>query len=139
MSEQNKAVSRRYLEEAWNKNNLAVVDELLAPDHVNHSPGPELPPGPEGAKMFIGVYKGGFPDTHIHIEDQMAEGDKVFTRWSAHGTHSGDFMGIPATGKSVTVTGMIVDRIANGKIVESWSEFDQMGMMQQLGVVQMPD
>ena len=138
MSEQNKAVSRRYIEEAWNKNNMAVIDELVASDYVNHGPGPQLPPGPEGAKMFIGMYLRAFADTHMHIEDQFAEGDKVFTRWSAHGTHSGDFMGVAATGKSVTVTGMVVDRIVNGKLVESWGEFDQLGMLQQLGVAPMP-
>jgi steroid delta-isomerase-like uncharacterized protein len=139
MSEQNKAIARRFLEETWNNGNLAVIDELIAADHVNHSPGPQLPRGPEGSKMFIGVYKGGFPDTHVHIEDQIAEGDKVFTRWSAHGANSGEFMGMPATGKAVHVSGMIVDRIANGQIVESWSEFDQLGMLQQLGVAPMPN
>jgi steroid delta-isomerase-like uncharacterized protein len=85
--------------------------------------------------MLVTVYRNAFPDVHFTIDEQIAEGDKVVTRWTGHGTHKGELAGIPATGKSATVTGMGVDRIVNGKIVESWGIFDQFGMMQQLGVI----
>ena len=137
----NKTVSRRFLEEVWNKGNLAVLNEIITRDHVNSGPGtlPGLPNGPEGSKQLVTVYRNAFPDVHFTIDDQIAEGDKVVTRWSAHGTHQGELVGIPATGKSSTVTGISVDRLVNGKIAESWGIFDQFGMMQQLGVIPMPE
>lgn len=92
----------------------------------------------EGTKAFTGMYRSAFPDTKMTIDLQIAEGDKVTTRWTAHGTHKGELMGIPATGKQVTITGVGIDRIAGGRIVETWGEFDLMGMMQQLGVVPSP-
>ena len=135
--ESNKAIARRFLEEVFGQGKLAVADEILAPDHVDHGPGalPGMPPGPEASKMLVTGYRNAFPDIHFTIDDQIAEGDKVVTRWTGHGTHKGELAGIPATGKSATVTGMGVDRIVNGKIVESWGIFDQFGMMQQLGVI----
>ena len=141
LSETNKTLSRRLFEEVWNKGNLAVLNELIANDHVNSGPGtlPGLPTGPEGAKQFVTMYRNAFPDVHLTIDEQIAEGDKVVTRWTAHGTHQGELLGIPATGKSSTVTGISVDRIVNGKIVESWGIFDQFGMMQQLGVIPTPE
>jgi len=137
----NKTVSRRFLEEVWNKGNLAVLNEIITRDHVNSGPGtlPGLPNGPEGSKQLVTVYRNAFPDVHFTIDDQIAEGDKVVTRWTAHGTHQGELVGIPATGKSSTVTGISVDRLVNGKIAESWGIFDQFGMMQQLGVIPMPE
>ena len=141
LSETNKTVSRRLFEEVWNKGNLAVLNEIIANDHVNSGPGtlPGLPTGPEGAKQFVMIYRNAFPDTHFTTDEQIAEGDKVVTRWTAHGTHQGELLGIPATDKSSTVTGISVDRIVDGKIVESWGIFDQFGMMQQLGVIPMPE
>ena len=141
LSETNKTVSRRLFEEVWNKGNLAVLNELIANDHVNSGPGtlPGLPTGPEGAKQFITMYRNAFPDLRFTIDEQISEGDKVVTRWTAHGTHKGELLGIPATGKSSTVTGISIDRIVNGKIVESWGIFDQFGMMQQLGVIPTPE
>lgn len=138
MSEENKAIARRSFDEVWNQGNLAAIDEIYAPDVVNHTLPPGLPPGVEGGKAFTGMYLSAFPDTKMTIELQIAEGDKVVTRWKAQGTHKGELMGIPATGKQVTVTGIVIDRIVGGRIVESWGEFDQMGMMQQLGVVPTP-
>ncbi len=138
MSEENKEVIRRFFEEVWNKKNLAAIDELVAADQVDHELPPGLPPGREGAKAFISMYLGAFPDLEMTIEDMLAEGDKVSTRWSATGTHSGDLMGIPATGKQVTVTGLDINRVSGGKSVEHWGQFDQMGMMQQLGLVPGP-
>ncbi len=135
-TETNKAIIRRFFEEAFGKGNLAVVDEIVAPDQVNGGPGalPELPPGPEGSKMLITAYRNAFPDLHFTIDQQIAEGNTVVTRWTAHGTHNGELAGIPATGKRATVVGLGVDRVENGKIVESWGLFDQFGMLQQLGV-----
>jgi steroid delta-isomerase-like uncharacterized protein len=136
-TEANKAIIRRFFEEAFEKGNLAVLDEIVAPNQVNGGPGalPGMPSGPEGSKMLVSAYRNAFPDLHFTIDEQIAEGNTVVTRWSAHGTHQGELAGIPATGKAATVVGLGVDRIENGKIVESWGLFDQFGMLQQLGVI----
>ena len=137
MSEQNKALNRRFYE-ACNDNNLDAFDELMAADAVDHDLPPGLPPGRDGVKAFLGMFLSAFPDLTFTIEDQIAEGDRVVTRWTATGTHNGELMGIPATGKQVTVTGLDINRFSGGKSVEHWGQFDQMGMMQQLGVIPMP-
>jgi steroid delta-isomerase-like uncharacterized protein len=141
LSETNKTISRRFFEEAFGKGKLNVLDEIIAADHVNTGPGalPESPAGPEGTKQLVTLYRNAFPDLHFTIDEQIAEGDKVVTRWTAVGTNKGELLGMPATGKSSTVTGIVVDRIANGKIAESWGIFDQFGMMQQLGVIPTPE
>jgi steroid delta-isomerase-like uncharacterized protein len=141
LSETNKTVSRRFFEEVFAKGKLNVLDEIITKDHVNSGPGtlPELPTGPEGAKQLVTVYRNAFPDLRFTIDEQIAEGDKVVTRWTADGIHKGELLGMPATGKSSTVSGIVVDRFANGKIAESWSIFDQFGMMQQLGVIPTPE
>ena len=141
LSETNKTVSRRFFDEVWNEGKLALLNEIIAKDHINSGPGtlPGLPAGPEGTKQLVTVYRNAFPDVHFTIDDQIAEGDKVVTRWTAHGTHQGELVGISATGKSSTVTGIVVDRFTNGKIAESWGIFDQFGMMQQLGVIPTPE
>ena len=141
LSETNKTLSRRFFEEVFGKGKLNVLDELIAKDHVNSGPAslPELPTGSEGTKQLVTVYRNAFPDLHFTIDEQIAEGDKVVTRWTVQGTHKGELAGIPATGKSSTVTGVTVDRIANGKIAETWGIFDQFGMMQQLGVIPTPE
>ena len=135
MSEENKALVRRFHEEVINKGNLGVMDELCAPNMVDHSLPPEFPAGMEGTKQMISMFRAALPDVRVTIEDLIAEGDKVTCRWTACGTHKGDFMGIAATGKQVTVTGIGIDRIVGGKAVEHWESFDQFGMMQQLGVI----
>ncbi len=134
-AEENKTKVRRFFEEAWNKGNLAVVDEIGDPNGVAHVVGAPDLRGAEATKQFITVYRTAFPDLHITIEDQVAEGDKVVTRWSSSGTHKGDLMGIAPTGKKTQVTGISIDRFAGGKSVEDWTNWDQMGLMQQLGVV----
>lgn len=136
-TETNKSIVRRLFEDAFDQGNLAVLDEIIAPDQVNGGPGalPGMPSGPEGSKMLISAYRNAFPDLHFTIDEQIAEGDTVVTRWTAHGTHNGEFAGISPTGKSATVVGIGVDRVENGKIVESWGLFDQFGMLQQLGVI----
>ena len=139
-TEANKAIVRRIFEEAFGQGNLAVLDEIIAPGQVNGGPGalPGMPSGPEGSKMLISAYRNAFPDLHFTIDEQIAEGDTVVTRWTAHGTHNGELAGLPPTGKPATVVGMGIDRVENGKIVESWGLFDQFGMLQQLGVIPAP-
>lgn len=139
-TESNKAIVRRIFDEAFNQGNLAVLAEIIATNQVNGGPGalPGMPSGPEGTKVLITTYRNAFPDLHFTIDEQIAEGNTVVTRWTAHGTHNGELAGIPATGKSATVVGVGVDRVENGKIVESWGIFDQAGMLQQLGVIPAP-
>ena len=137
MSEENKRISRRIVEEAFAQGKIDVIDECVADNFVNHDPSvpPELPPGREGLKQLVQFYRAAFPDTQVTVDDQIAEGDRVATRYTGRGTHQGDFGGIPATGKQVTVTGISIDRIEGGKIVESWNELNQLGMLQQLGAI----
>ena len=141
LSETNKTLSRRFFDEVFGKGKLNVLDEIIAKDHVNNGPGnlPGLPTGPEGTKQLVTVYRNAFPDLRFTIDEQITEGDKVVTRWTADGTHQGELAGIPPTNKTSTVTGIVVDRIADGKIAESWGIFDQFGMMQQLGVIPTPE
>jgi len=141
LTETNKTVARRFFEEVFGKGQLNVLDEIIALDHVNSGPGalPELPTGPDGAKKLVTVYRNAFPDLRFSVVAVIVEKNKVVTRWTAHGTHQGELLGMPATGKSTTVTGIAVDRIADGKIAESWLIFDQFGLMQQLGVIPMPE
>jgi steroid delta-isomerase-like uncharacterized protein len=144
MSEQNKMLVRRGIEELWNRGNFAVLDELVASDFVVHAstPAAEIH-GREGAKQFLSMLHAAFPDIHFTIEDQIAEGDRVVTRWTARATHRGEFQGIiqrvPATGKQVRLTGINIDRIANGKTVECWGYRDELGLLQQLGVLPAPE
>ena len=138
MSEENKALARRQLEEVFNKHNPDAVDEFFAPDYVNHTAPPGMPNDREGVKAIAAMYLGAFPDLKVTTELQVAEGDKVVSHWTMTATHSGELMGIPATGKRIEMTGIGIQRIAGGKIVEEWNESDQMGMMQQLGVVPAP-
>ena len=136
--EANKALARRSFEELWNQGNLAAAPELYDANHISHGLGVDVPPGIEGLTQFITLYRTAYPDTHFTIEDQIAEGDKVVTRWTAIGTHQGELMGIPPTGKRVTVTGMAISRIGGGKLIETWNNFDALGQFQQLGVVPGP-
>lgn len=136
MSAETKAITRRFLDEAFNGGNLGVVDELVAPQFVNHDAAlPEPTTGIEAAKASIAGYRDAFPDLRLTIEQQVAEGEYVTTRWTARGTHQGDLFGMTATGKQATVTGITIDRIVDGKLVESWTNWDTLGLMQQLGVV----
>ena len=135
MSEENKAIACRQFEEGWNQGNLDVANEIMDASSVAHGLGVEMPPGPEGFKQFVSIYRSAFPDVHFTIEDMSAEGDKVVTRWTARGTHEGELMGIPATGKRTTTAGINIVRFEGGKAVEEWSSWDALGWLQQLGVV----
>lgn len=138
MSEQNKSLVRHFIEEVWNRGKLTLIDELVASDYLEHQPRADAN-GPEGEKEFFTRLRAAFPDIHFMIEDQIAEGDKVVTRWTARATHTGEFLGIAPTGRHGVVTGIMIDRIANGKFVEGWTIYDELGMMQQLGIVPAPE
>jgi steroid delta-isomerase-like uncharacterized protein len=139
MAEENKAIIRRFFEEFANKGDESVVDELIGEDIVDHNPqDPNIPPGPEGVKQLFARRRMAFPDMRVTVEDLVAEGDKVVLRSTVTGTHKGEFMGIPPTGKSFSFGNIAIFRIEDGKIVERWGEADVMGMMQQLGVIPAP-
>ena len=131
--EENKALNRSF-GEAWNRMDMAAMDELLATNFV-HSPAPPGgAPDREGFKQFTSMLHTAFPDIRFTVEDVVAEGDKVATRATCRGTHKGEYMGIAPTGKQVTWTVMFFRRFEGGKIAEQWSEADMLGLMQQLGV-----
>ncbi len=132
MSEQNKATVRRFFEEI-DKGNTDVVDELYADTLRFYQPGSD-PLDKAARKQLLLMFRSVFPDSSHTIEDMIAEGDRVVTRFTFHGTQRGELMGIPATGKQVAVQGMVIDRLSGGKIMEEWVSFDMLGMMQQLGV-----
>lgn len=136
-AEQNKVLVRRGFEDGINKHNLNVFDDLLAPTYVNHNM-PAPGPGPEAFKQVLAMFVSAFSDFRVRVEDIIAEGDKVATRGTWSGTHKGDFMGIPATGKAVNVTYSDLWRFENGKAVENWVQMDMLGLMQQLGVAPAP-
>jgi steroid delta-isomerase-like uncharacterized protein len=139
-AEGNKVVARRWFEDFFNQGNLEVADEIIAADHVNHDPTlPDIPTGPEGQKQIVNLYRGAFTDAYISVEDQLAEGDRVVTRWTGSGTHQGELMGVAPTGNQVTITGITINRISDGKIAESWTNYDALGMMQQIGAVPEPE
>jgi len=134
--EENKAIARRFVEEVQNKGNISAVDEFLADGFVNHSVPPGLPPDREGVKQLFTMFRNAFPDFHAVIHDQVAEGDEVVTRKTFYGTHKGELLGIPATGKEVTIDLIEILRVSDdGKITDHWNVVDQLGMMQQLGVI----
>lgn len=133
--EENKAIIARMYEEIHNKGNLDRADEIVTSDFVDHNPpDPNIPKGPEGLRQVFGMFRSAFPDFHTTIEDMISEGDRVVTRLTMHGTHKGEFMGIPATGKKISVPVIDIIRLSDGKAVERWGVEDIAGMMQQLGV-----
>lgn len=136
-TERNKAVIRRFVEEVQNQKNWEVYDELNDPEFVNHS----APPGMtdrEGSKQYLDAFLGGFPDCRVTIDDMIAEGDQVVTKKTFRGTHTGEFAGIPPTGKPVTLQYVDIMRVRDGRITEHWLSMDQLSFMQQLGVLPVP-
>ncbi len=137
-TEENKALVRRFYEEI-DKGNLASMDEIVAEDYINHNPPPfPGPPGREGLKTAFKIFWDATPGYH-KIEDMIAEGDKVVTRLTAYGTHVSEMFGIPPTGNQLTMTAIAIHRLTDGKIVEHWSEKDNLGFMQQLGILPLPE
>ncbi len=132
---ENSALVRRFIEEIFNQGNLEVAEEILAPDYQHHDPTTgQFGSGIEGFKQMISLYRQAF-DLQIVLEDQVAAEDKVVDRWTGHGTHQGEFMGMAPTGRKITATGISIHRIADGKIAETWNNYDALGIFQQLGII----
>jgi predicted ester cyclase len=136
--EENKAKVRRLIEEFINKGNLAVADEIFATNFDNHSPAAGTASDRQGIKQYITMMHTAFPDFHCAIEDLIAEGDRVVVRLMCRGTHKGEFMGISPTGRQGKVTVISILHFSGGKVVERWNVTDNLGLMQQLGVVTLP-
>lgn len=136
--EKNKALFRRWYEDVVNDNDYSAVEELLAPDYRAHFPGAPEPVDSDGHKGMVEMFAAAFPDWHESVQDVIAEGDKVVIRVTAGGTQQGDFQGMAPTGRTVTITGIGIARIENGRIAESWWDFDGLGLMQQLGAIPAP-
>ena len=136
MSEQeNRALALRGLYELWSQGKMEVIDELYAPNYVYHEPYAGEVRGLAGIRQVVTMYRTGYPDLQFKCEDMIAEGDLVVNRWSCEGTHKGELMGIPATGKRTITTGINIIRYAGGKAVEEWTSWDALGWLQQLGVI----
>lgn len=136
MSEQNKLLARRLREECFSSGNLALADVLLDEDYLYHGPGlMEEVRGREAFKQAIEMFRTAIPDLRETIEDQIAEGDKVVSRFISRGTHKGELMGAPPTGKQLTIKGTDISLIRNGKIVEAWVMWDALAFVQQIGLV----
>jgi predicted ester cyclase len=133
--EDNKALVRRFVDEVQSKGNTDLIDEICSAEFFNHSALPGLPPDREGIKIVTAMFTAAFPESYFTVEDMIGEGDKVVTRKTFHGTHEGEFMGIPPTGRRVSMELIDVVRIVDGSVVEHWSMADNLGMMQQLGVI----
>jgi predicted ester cyclase len=135
--EANKVIGRRVLLEIWGQGRLDVTDELYAPDYVDHvtqGPEPVEVRGPAGLKAAVTLFRGAFPDLDYTVDDEIAERDLVVARFSARGTHLGAFLGAPPTGKPVAYTGTDINRVVDGRIVESWVHYDALGLLQQVGL-----
>jgi steroid delta-isomerase-like uncharacterized protein len=135
MSEENKAKARRLFEEGFSQGNTDVVDELLNPNFVCYDPNSESGEvrGSETIKNEIEYFRNAVPDLTYTIEDQIAEGDKVVSRYTVSGTHQGEFFGVAGTGERITMSGISIDRFEDGKMVEEWPEYDLLGVMRQIG------
>ena len=133
--DENKAIARRWNEEIWSKGNLAAIDELLSSDFVFNYPSDGASPDREGYKRTVAELSGPYSDIQCNTEELVAEGDKVVVRWTWSGIHTGEVWGTTATGKKLTITGISILRIADGKIAEEWSEMDNLGLMGQLGLL----
>ena len=136
MSENNKTIVRRLIEEFWNKGNQSLADQLFAPIYTHHDAStPDFGQGPKGERKRSTLYRTAFPDLRLTVEDIIAEGETVVARWSCRGTHKGDLNGIAPTGKQFNITGVSIARFTNGKMSEGFVNWDALSLMQQLGVV----
>ncbi len=133
MSEQNKAVTQRFYDEVFNVGNVELVDELFSSDFADHEEFPGISPDRSGVKQWVTAMRTAFPDARMDVKDMIAEGDKVVARTTMSGTQQGEFVGMPATGKSMSVTTVDIVRLVDGKLVEHWGATDTAGMMEQLG------
>lgn len=133
----NTAIVQDFLDAVWNRGDTSVIDRTVAEHHVEHEPDGDVV-GRGHLKEDVLAYRTAFPDLRMSFEDQIADGDRVVTRWIASGTHLGELNGIGATGRAAHVSGIFINRLADGQINESWSMFDQIGLLLQLGVIQLP-
>lgn len=136
-AEENKATVRRVYD-IISSGNLDAFIQSLSPDYTDHSLPPGLPPGLTGTRLLMAGFLGAFPDLKVTVDDVIAEGDTVVARITSHGTHQGDFQGIPATGRPITITGIEIFHLANGTITERWGELNILGLLQQLGAIPAP-
>ncbi|GAC1350614.1 MAG: ester cyclase [Ktedonobacteraceae bacterium] len=137
-TQENKARIRKYIDEAWNKGNVDIIDEMMAEHYARYPNGPGEPLNREEQKQRIVAYRKAFPDFQLTIEDLIAEGDKVVFRMIGRGTHQSTFMGIPSGGKPMTISIIDIARFENGKVVEHWGNRDDLGMLQQIGAILSP-
>src|SRR5258708_28500955 len=134
MAAQSTETSRRVFEEVWNNKKIDAVAQLMAASYVHHDPQcPGVSSGVEGYKQFVSHYLNACRDLHFTIDDEVADEQTIVSRWTATGTHQGDLPGIPRTGRKFSVTGITMARVKNGKFIESWNNWDALGLMQQLG------
>jgi steroid delta-isomerase-like uncharacterized protein len=138
IAERSEALVRRFYDEGWNASNLGVYDDLVTEDFVDHQAIPGLPAGRAGFKALNAMFRAAFPDLVVNVEQVITEGDFVAARWTSTGTHKGPLFGIPATGRTVRVTAMVVYRVEDGRLAEGWINRDDLGMMRQLGVIPTP-
>jgi steroid delta-isomerase-like uncharacterized protein len=129
------SIVRRVLDEAFNQGNLAIVDELVAPDSINHHTSWGMPANRIGFKQLIATFRAAFPDLHCTINDEIIQGEKSAAHWTIRGTHKGPFLGNPPTSRTIAAQGLIYVCIKNEQVIESWIMIDQMGVLQQLGLV----
>lgn len=136
MSEANKEIARREIKELLEGGDPTALDELISEDYVSYDPAlPEPVRGRDGLRALVEGYRAAFGGLNVRVEDQVAEGDKVVTRWTATGSHDGELFGVAPTGKDLEVTGISIERLKDGRVVEDWTNWDALGLMRQLGVV----
>ena len=136
-AEENKLIIRRLIMEVWGNGDMAALDEIVSSDFIDHTTTGDVPRSENFKKLVIG-FRSAFPDIQFTIEDIMAEGDKVIARWGASGTHKGEFLGHALTDNRISITGVHIYRLSNEKLVERWGNWDQLGLMQQIGLIPTP-
>ena len=138
-TEENRALVRRFVKEVFNQGDFDALEEIVTPDYVHHDPTTgEFGSGVEGFKQLLGYYRKAFPNLEIELDDQIGAEDKVVDRWTGSGTHQGELMGVAPTGRHVTASGISIHRISEGKIAETWNNYDALGMLRQIGAVPEP-
>lgn len=138
-TEENKAIVRRMTDVFYNQGDIERADQFFAASYVHHDPASPQVRDLEGLKEALRAFRAGCPDLHITTDELVAEGDKVLKRWTYHATHTGNLSGLPPTGKRIMMTGLELFRLANGKIAESWLAYDNLSLMQQLGIIPVPE
>lgn len=138
-ADQNKAIVRRMTEEFYNQGDIERAEDFFADTYVHHDPASPHVRDRDGLKEVVRAFRAGCPDLHITIDELLADGDTVTKRWTYHATHTGDLAGIPPTGKRITMSGLELFRLANGKIAECWLGYDNLSLMHQLGVIPIPE